>query len=367
MDTRLIVVLVAFWLLLPWHLSARSQPSADSLNQILMDFEKAKSLVGYRPEQAREILSEHQQQVSSLPAKQQISWRFAEVQIAMKLGDSAAHAVALNKLFELHGTKEFKKATVPFLTYSGHFFTQKNHLEMARKSYMCALNSSSDNTAHFALLFSLAVVFEKSGELDEARHLFHTLLAHFEAQGRHVYRSMLENALGVIALSLEDFDSAERHFKRAMEMHQREGKRGDHLNSSLNLLLTYLLSAQHSKFHRLMPRIKLMLDEFPDRSKKVYLAYLIATDSVMNGAILDDEAKQGLKADFNKADNALIKDAIRTYLADKLDITLEPLPLASDAVEDDDTHRAVAALCQHIEDEKALLHKALLQLDEDKP
>ena len=300
--------------------AAKGQQGSEEVNgskqrdALLVKLQEAKSIVTYRPEKALEILQKYQSQLSILATKQQLDWHLTMATISLELGDTKMLEKQLLTVSPIIGSDEFSNFEQKTVGYVGHYFLLLSQYENARRAYLCALTKHGDTSEIIDLLYSLAVLFAKSGDNEQAKFVFLVLLKHVEGQGDLIQQARLENALGVIGLELEQYLEASERFKKAMELHQISAKRSGHVNASLNLLLSYVLQKDFVKFQRLMPRIKLLLDEFPDKSKQVYLHFLLAAFKVLNQQGISEKQRQELTEEFALLNNAMVRDAIQKYL-----------------------------------------------------
>ena len=323
--SKLKTLLVMMFVLVSVAVNAQQDGEVDDTSSareaLMLQLREAKSIVAYRPEKALDILQKHQAQLSTLRIKEQIDWQLTMATVALELGDTNMLEKQLLSVSPFIGGKDLADNEQKVIAYVGHYFILLSRYENARRAYLCALTKNGNTTEKIALLYSLAVLFSKSGDNEQARFVFLVLLNHVEGKGDLIHQARLENALGVIGLELGQYLDASERFKKAMELHQVSAKRSGQVNASLNLLLTYVLQKDFVKFQRLKPRIKLLLDDFPDKSKQLYLEFIVAAYKVSSGEGISKQQRQVLTEAFHMLNNAMVRDAITKYLLDIVDVS----------------------------------------------
>ena len=319
--TRIRTVLILVLVCLPSVASAQhSEVSAkEAAKQTLDEIIKFKKVA---PRKSYELIKSKPEALPLLSNTEQVSWLSSAVSIAFSQGDTELAESSLRSLVLLNAHQKESPETANLLMYVGHMASHEASYDVARTAYACAALREPELDRQFYLLYSMSLVLFLEGEYAEARDAF-SELNHIANQKRHLgWQSNTSNALGVLALELGDYNEASQMFRTTMDIEHNEADRDSEVIAGGNLLLAFMLDENFLMYDRLQPRITRLTSLHGNRDLMTYLSWISAAATKKRGNTLNEGELESLKIAFEQIADENVKQPIRAYLAQVVEIDL---------------------------------------------
>ncbi|MCC2615455.1 tetratricopeptide repeat protein [Aestuariibacter halophilus] len=299
------------------HLSHAGQPQHNAVTVLA----EAKAHLSALPDHSIALLQQTEL-LDQLPPDQQAQWYFALLNAARRLANLDTMHQALQALVLLQDTPSFSSRRTEYLNNLGAWFRRHHWLLYARASYQCALAHASDPLDQLKSRINLAVIARNFGDYERARALNLEALEQARQLEQPRLVAAIHNNLGTTALSMGDLPAARSAFQQAMDMNQKLIRRASELLSGLNLLYTFVQQKDDTPYQRLLPRIKRMLDQYPNLARQAYLQWIEADHDWQDQQTFSKERLQALTRAFHDINDV----GIQTFLlpvavALKLDVS----------------------------------------------
>lgn len=285
-------IIRSIWVLVFVHVVVSGPTAAnESLYRASTYLSEAKAHLDVLPEKALTLLSDGAHLRQHLAPQQQLSWSIIQISAARRVADQDMMLRGFDDLAAMTDVEGVEQHRTVLLNSLGVWFRREGHFHQAKLCYLCALQHAEHRHNQLKSTLNIAVVLRNQGKFEEALALNQQLLA-IAHPGRHddVIASVLNN-IGMIYLSLEDYQQAADYFKQAMDSNQRAVRRAGEILNGINLLLTFVLDDQDALFERLYPRVERMLTQYPDSARGAYLQLVYGLYLADSGRLLSDQLR----------------------------------------------------------------------------
>ncbi|OHU85481.1 MULTISPECIES: tetratricopeptide repeat protein [Pseudoalteromonas] len=279
------------------------------------------------PKQALNILGSIED-VTKLTDEQQISYYVLKMRLSLILNKLDDVEPNIEQLFVHDGQPEFVNRLVSILSGTGIWLRKLDYLDAAQHTFSCALKHASKSSQRISLLISSAIVARYQHQFELAKALYKEAADIAKRRDDQRGLATIENNLGAISLDQKDFAKANEHFRNALAGFQVVHNHSGHINSGINLLLTFVLQEQYLNYQRLYSRIAQLSDEYPDDSKKAYLLWVNSAYYHRQGVSPDPMTKKKLMEAFEQLAGVQLQRLIDKHLARPMGIELVLAPPA---------------------------------------
>jgi len=274
------------------------------------------------PQRSLRVIEKYAPYVNQLSTTHQFSWHLSALTVFHGLNLSASSAYTLQKLAQIPPGKNGIHRQSETLMHLGNYFAKTSQYQHAISAYICSVNLVDNATRAVPMIYAIAVSFRMSGETEKTQQIFTQLLAYLQVANIPRWSALVEEALGIMAMSHGDYALAKSYLSKAMDKQQQTAARAKELNVILNLLLTFALSGEFHNFERLESRAIRLSSILRNQEKHIYLEWIQALKQQLQENALSDDEKHYLLQRFAQLDNAITRKAIKTHIAKHLNINL---------------------------------------------
>lgn len=315
------------------------QPQASQYND--SDMQNAlMQLMKYQfadPQRSLQIIEEFEPSVIQLKPVYQLSWHLSAISVFQALNLMHESAASLKKIAQLPSADGMRYRHSETLMYLGNYYLKNSHYQKAISAYVCSVNQVDNDTKAVPMIYSIAVSFRMIGDNDKTQEILKYLLRYLQVANVPKWTAMVEEALGILAMESGHYKLATLYLTKAMDKQQQAAARAKELNVILNLLLTFALHNQMEKYQRLAPRAERLSEILGDLEKHIYLEWIQAFAQHRLTGELSAEKVAYLQSRFGQLHNDIKRMAIRTRIAQRLNIAVpessEPDPSKPDPSE----------------------------------
>ncbi len=277
------------------------------------------------PKQALNILGSIKD-VAKLSDEQKITFYILNMRLSLILNKLDEVEPHIQQLFLYDGKPEFVDQLVSILSGAGIWLRKQDYLDAAQHTFSCALKHASKSSQRIALLISSAIVARYQQQYDVAKALYAEAAQIAKRRDDQRGLATVENNLGAIELDQENFAKANEHFRNALAGFQMAQNHSGHINSGINLLLTFVLQEQLVNYQRLYSHIAQLSEEYPDDSKKAYLLWVNTAYYHRQGVNPDAATREKLAEAFDQLAGPQLQRLINKHLAALMgvDVVLTP-------------------------------------------
>jgi tetratricopeptide (TPR) repeat protein len=264
-----------------------------------------------------------------LTDEQKISYYVLKMRLSLTLNKLSTVEPIVDALFKFDNQPEFREQLVSVLSGVGIWLRKINDFDSARHTFSCALKHASKDSQRISLLISSAIVARYQHDYKLANSIYKEARDVALRMSDQRALATIDNNLGTIAMDQKNISLASEYFRSALAGFQLANNHSGHINSGINLLLTFVIQEQYVNYQRLYPRIFELSEEYSDASKKAYLIWVNAGYYHAQGAKIDPITRKNLINAFDELAGPQLKLLIKEYLADPIGVdvkNIDPTP-----------------------------------------
>lgn len=273
------------------------------------------------PEKTLSLLDKHEQYLEHLNENQQAQW-FSTVMIAsIKTSNLQSLEESIFALEEFKQNQYVEENKQTIINGIGVWYLRKGLLNQAKQAYQCNLTSSINEKSQIRSLLNLAVVERNLGNIDSAYRLNKRALMMSNKLELEHSIAIINNNLGILALTKKNYHKAQVYFTNAMNMNDRLMRRSGEILAGINLLHLFVRQNAPLMFERLFSRVKLMLEPFPKDTRHAYLDIIQTVHLYQVGNISYDQANSLISEQHKNIEDVGIKRFLEPLL-EQFDLTI---------------------------------------------
>lgn len=283
--------------------------------------QQAKYFLSSDPIQTLHILDANLD-LAQLTQPQQILWHMINTRASTNTNQLTRAGASIEYLLS-HPTRPFfLKKRVAILRMVGIWLRKSSYFKEAELTFHCALKQPSSSVQRIGLTISSAIIARRQEHYRRAKTLYLEALDIAKKLDKKSAVATITNNLGVLALDNGNLEQANAYFRLALAGHQLQGKKPGHINSGINLLFVFLLQKQFVNYQRLYEPIAQLVNELPDKPKRIYLFWVNSTYKFEQGEKINQATKEQLISQFYQLESRGLKALIKQHLASRLNLSV---------------------------------------------
>ena len=268
---------------------------------------EASDYVVVLPEKSLALQREHQDLLDKLTVEEKIMWHMTTLKAALPLSDLTTMSDAFTQVIVYQDEPSFQNERAFYLNSLGAWMRRNQHYQEARLAYFCSITNATESNDRLRSLLNLAIVERNNGNPHDAQALNYVALNLASLVKNEPVIASIENNLGILSLTQGDLETAEQHFKRALDYNRRLIRRGSEILSGINLLHTFVRQQNYAYYERLYPRINRLADRFGQNARSAYLDWIHSVYLHRTQTPVTESEKRRLAARYNELNDAGIQ------------------------------------------------------------
>jgi tetratricopeptide (TPR) repeat protein len=249
---------------------------SDSQQNVDVILEDASDHLVVLPEKTIAILSQNAHLLNVADKEQQARWHYITLVAAVRAAQLDTVQLALQSLAPLTGTHYYQSHLAQILKGLGIWLRRSGFSNTAKSTYLCSLTYSKNEREKLGAIVNLGVVERNLNNYQRAKEIYTVALEIATKNESNTYIAIIENNLGILAISEHQYDEAQTHFETSLNLNELLKRRSGELLSSMNLLLTFLYQKNIIYFERAKHRAQRKLLLSPDTARAAYFNVLEA-------------------------------------------------------------------------------------------
>ncbi|GAA0857364.1 tetratricopeptide repeat protein [Aliiglaciecola litoralis] len=275
-----------------------------SFENVDLTLKEAQDHLVVLPEKSLTILDKNSHKITVANDEQQAQWHFIAMLAAVSVADLDRLHAALISFEPLSNTEYYQAHLDQILSALGIWFRRSGYLNDAKASYLCSLEKSSTEHSKLRALLNLGVVERNLNHFAQAKEINLIALDIATNIESETYIAVLQNNLGILAISEKRYMDASAHFTKALELNEKLNRRSGELISSMNLLLAFLYQDNSLYFERMVDRAQRKLLLSPDdTARESYLNILKAINSARTIPSSLEQSRQVILANIERVND----------------------------------------------------------------
>lgn len=309
-----VLILLSYWL------SSNSISSPDPKQQLLLTLTEAKALLNVLPEKSLSMLANNTL-LRTLDLEDQTSWHVTRLNAARQLSNLPVMADSLEQIIDLQSRSANNNISAFVVNQMGVWFRRSGYLNEAKLSYFCTIDNTRNSPDRLRAISNLAVVERNQGHFQHAKSLNDVALQMAQKQKDKIMVALIENNLGILALSHGNAERASQHFRRALDINHQKLRRSSEILNGINLLFSFLELNDYKHYSRFYPRVTRLLQTHPSDARVAYLNWIHQTYLFRQNKHISQQQKNRLIADYKKVNDIGIQVLLSPF-AQELSINI---------------------------------------------
>jgi len=211
--------------------------------------------------------------LGNLPDAIQLRWHTAAIRAALNSSQFLFAEEIFSNMSPSYDKAGYNKKGFYF-NLSGIWFRKNGFFEQAEQAYHCAFETTKSNIEQLKYLNNAAIAARYTNNISRSKKHLNQALALLKKTPHRAFEASINNTLGMLALSQEDYLLAKKKFKRSLFLKEGESRGSAQLISALNLLNTLLYLEDDLLSMRVLSTVERLIVRSNNIDQRIYYHWL---------------------------------------------------------------------------------------------